>query len=130
MTPIRYSTADVLEVTRLADAGWSRRDIQRMLLRDQGYAPSLDTMSRWLSPTYADRRRSNLRDWNGRLRAERGYTFRLANGRDTEHLHRAFAIRLRQEGEPVQGIARVCGVVFGGRWTADRVRKLIAESAS
>jgi hypothetical protein len=126
-TGTRYQAATLIRAQELHAAGWPIVKIADLLERELGARPCRDTILGWVDPAYAQRRDMRQQRYNTRRWAAR-WTFQLGGERMSTEYRAAFARRLRDEGVPVESIARVCGVVFGGDWTGDHVRKLIAGS--
>lgn len=126
----RYDTSTIVEVKRYAEAGWSQREIRRVMLREHGFAPSFETISKWLNEDYAEKARARVRRSELKVRAQR-WSFRLPGrgGVQTKEYQDAFIRRLDQENLASTSIAKVCNVVFGERCTTYRVLKVLGREA-
>ena len=124
-----YPAALMAEAQRLYAGGWSPSEIQRLFeARGEQRIPSRTTIRVWGDEEFRERQLVSHRAAHHRRAEQRGRSFRLAA--DTPEFQAAFVRRLREEGEPVSGLVRVCRVVFGGKWTRGRVLRLLAEVES
>jgi hypothetical protein len=119
----RYPVKVAARARELRTLGWSSGRIQRILEQEFGVRPSRQSVLRWADDEYADRVRQQVRAGNLQ-RWSTMWTFELGGSRPSDEYQEAFIRRLRDQGVPYSSIAKVCNVVFAGRWTEDRVRWL------
>lgn len=124
----RYPASLMVEVCELHGAGWTAYQIHRILReRGQDPLPTMTTVYLWTNPDYrASHQRSHRRAASQRGAA--AAKFRLPSR--SEAYQAAFVRRLRDEGVTWVNVARVCRVVFGGRWDERRVQRLIEEETA
>lgn len=123
----RYDLADMRRVKDLGEAGWSHREIRRILMKEDGTAPSLDTITRWLSPRYAASAQARALRANARYRERRGYSFHFP-GQKTQQFQEAFIKRLDDEGLAATSIAKCARVVFARPWTREAVARVLGRA--
>lgn len=119
-----YPVQAAIRARELYAAGWKPTKI-RELLAEEGYgSPAVTTIQTWVMPHYAETHRGRDRRCK-RARMASEASFRLP-GRTPEY-QAAFMRELRMRGTPVATISRVCEVVFGVRYGADRIRSMLND---
>jgi hypothetical protein len=117
------------EARRLYAAKWTIAQIVRIIQAEHGLNVNRDTVKTWVVPEFAEAKRAR-RARNHRLKYANDalWVFNLGGPKATPEYRAAFCRRLRAEGEPIEGIARVCRVVFSDQsWTATRVKAALGE---
>lgn len=117
----RYPTTLMVEARVLAEGGWNRAEIRRVLQERHGVAPDRETIKRWCSPSYSDRINAVRRPGAVRRRSKQ-WNFRLGGGRVTKEYQLAFMHRLEDAGVSHDAIGKVCGVVLDRPLTKWQVR--------
>lgn len=119
-----YTVATMLRARELRTDGWSHADIARLIEQETGRRPSRDSVRRWTDEKYRERKNAQVAE-SQRVAAARAAGYRLPS--DAPEYRAAFILRLRAEGVPWSSIARVCCVVFGGRWSRERVQAMASS---
>jgi hypothetical protein len=122
----RYPARIAVLAQDLRGGGWSVAEVKGILDRDHGLDVSKDTIRRWTDPKYAAAVAARIQRRNRKAWAER-WTFELGGSRRTPEYEAGFVKRMRDEGVLWPDVARVCGIVFGGRWTVERCKGMASE---
>ena len=108
----RYPAALAARARELHAAGWSQREVRRILEREGvDPLPALNTVQKWCSPRVAEGHRLRNRESAARARARAGYSMRYPGSRSADwKLARARA--LLEAGLTLEQVGRVMGVDF------------------
>lgn len=120
-----YPASLMAEAQQMHADGWTGYQIHRILRqRDLERTPSLTTVYLWINPEYRLNHRERHRVEERKAGAAKA-KFKLPS--DSPEYQLAFIRRLREEQVTWENVARVCRVVFGGRWSVYRVKQLVNE---